>query len=814
MRICSFLPTIPSFSQMTLKQRWGYGLTLAGVTFIVIQIARHFFNNRGGSSSPVQGVFLPGSLLGTQGMASSPPSAPVVVVDGAGSVPALPSHLSDVQEDPVVHDSFRGGRRGCVTVPAAIVATITPGIATDIPLLAIPKWNLGEFFIPPTVQTCKRGVSTSIGMHASVLLAGGNALFHRSLPDIPGCALIRMVEDSDGQRMEICFNDRNYALHLIHSLHHVGLNCYWKEIDLSPGESSYDYYHGAIAFNEAKPLIFFLRKLCHQDFQSVKDFIDARKREGACPKFLDSLERENLHYSDVDPQVQGWNARVSPFKEDRIIIPPKMYAPGVSTMIGAATALLVPGRVAFKQACFHQGIAFVEFSEEKGLALYFPDAYSDRLIKSGAKHAQLTQGGLQQVGISFDYHDLSSSPVRNEYGVYSGVLVTQDPQTIVFYLMRVCHLARQDVKDWVFAQKMEGTELGRQVLKSSERKLEGEEGYAITLLMKEEEQIPFEDLSVNLKKLQFQPIPDLPDIAKPYDVIELLRQGFRDCEMRIQSGGFMDTYRIDQLRGGIQNIVQVLQGQQFSGVPHNPQQKAKFIQKLELVLKHIFFLLPYAKQAETTIDIEALSFAQLATGGVACAGGHVQGILSVYQSLKRFSPLQAHHQGNMDLTLPQVDLEVIEMIDAELENLRSTVFVNLAARYKQKFGGDPAHFKNKILNAIGTERAIPGAEIAHYADPYAGCAPTLTKEQMLADFDHEYSLQAIADHLYERIRYQQAGINMDKVVDFLKRHAPEGYHKDGEDGGGFLGEVLEDDYIHLKRAFLSQLLIISRHFTY
>ena len=812
MRICPFLPSIPSFSQMTWKQRWGYGLTLAGTTFIVFQLARHFFNNSGGSSPPGPGGSLPGSLPGTQGVASSPPSPPVVVA-GAVSVPGLPSHLSDVQEVPVPQSTLRG-RGGVTTSIAPLIASITPGIATEIPLLAVPKWNLGEFFIPQTLQISNRGVSTSIGMHASVLLAGGNALFHRSLPDIPGCALIRMVAEGDEQRMEICFNDRNYALHLIHSLHHVGLNCYWKEIDLSPGESSYDYYHGAIAFNETKPLIFFLRKLCHQDFRSIQDFIGAREREGTCLKFLGSLKDENLHYSEVDPQVQGWNGRVSPFNADRIIIPPKMYAPGVSTMIGAATALLVPGRVAFKQACFHQGIAFVRFSEDQGFALYFPDAYSDRLIKSGAKHAQLTQQGLEQVGIAFDYQDLSSNPVRNQYGDYSGVLVTKEPQTIVFYLMRVCHLARQDVRDWVIAQKMEGTELGRQVLKASERKLEGEEGYAITLLMKEEEQIPFDQLGVNLKKLQFQPIPDLPDVAKSYDVIQLLQQGFGVCEGRIQSNGFMDTYGIDQLRGGIQNIVRVLQGHPFSGVPHNPQQKAKFIQKLELVLKHIFFLLPYAKQTETTIDIEALSFAQLAIGGVACAGGHVQGILSVYQSLKRFSPLQAHHQGNMDLTLPQVDLEVIEMVDAELENLRSTIFVNLAARYKQQYGGDPAHFKNKILNAIGTERAIPGAEIAHYADPYAGCAPSLSKGQMLADFDHEYSPQAISAYLRGRIRYQQTGINMDKVINFLKRHAPEAYHASGANPADFLGEVLEDDYIHLKGEFLAQLLIISRHFSY
>jgi hypothetical protein len=493
-----------------------------------------------------------------------------------------------------------------------------------------------------------------------------------------------------------------------------------------------------------------------------------------------------------------------------------MYAPGVSTMIGAATALLVPGWVAFKQACFHQGIVFVEFSENMGLALYFPNAYdgSKKRIKNGAAHAKLTQKGLMEVGIAFDYQDLSNNSVTNQFGVYSGAIVTKDPDIIVFYLMRVCHLARQDLKDWVIAQRMKDTQLGQAVIMQSQRKLEGEKDCEVTLVMNENEQISFDRLRVNFKKLQFQPIPDLPDGAKTLDVIQLLENTFVSCQGKIQSGGFHDKYTINHLKGGINNIIRVLRGQSYSGVPTEPQQKAKFIQKLQYVLKHIFFLLPYAKNEETTIDIEALSLAQLAIGGIACAGGHVQGILSVYQSLKRFSPLQAHHQGNIDLTLPQVDLEVIEIVDAELENLRSSIFIELAASYQSLYGGDPAHFKNKILNAIGTDRAIPGAELAHYADPYANCAPTLKKEEMLKDFDEKYSPQAISDYLQNRIKYQQAGINMDKVVDFLKRHAPETYHAPNADPNAFLQEVLEDDFLRLKKEFLTQLLIISQHFSY
>ena len=97
--------------------------------------------------------------------------------------------------------------------------------------------------------------------------------------------------------------------------------------------------------------------------------------------------------------------------------------------------------------------------------------------------------------------------------------------------------------------------------------------------------------------------------------------------------------------------------------------------------------------------------------------------------------------------------------------------------------------------------------MADYLDPYAACAPNLTEQQMLKDFDEQYSLKKILEHLTEKIRYGGEGVSMAPIIDFLLRHAPE-----NTDSDDFLTETISGK--RLKQPFLVQILIIAGHLSY
>jgi hypothetical protein len=744
-----------------------------------------------------------------------PPQSPPTPTLPVSPTPSPPTPLTTAishTTTPLLSSPTQPLTRGSFTPITDATITIAPHAAEPIAQMTLSTWEETAFISYQTIATHNKGVSTSIGMHASLLLPGGNALYHRNVPNLPGCAFMRM-RHTPTERIEVCFSDKNFSMRLFKLLETVGLKCLWQEIDLTPEESSFDYYHGAICFDDPVSFLFFTRELCSQGYKQIADYLQARLQEYPTSEFLTKIKSENLQYSSANPTIAAWKEKAVGFqrKAGSIFLPPRMYAPGISGMIGAPTVLLIPGWTSFKAASLQQEIAYVILDEKLGLSLYFPAVVglqTNSVLKDGAKHAAETDKGLKSIGLEFFYEDLSNKPLNNQFGTYGGRLNTFNPQIIVCYLMRICSLKREEVIEWVKGNKMENTSLGKEIQSQAMRKLEGEKDYSIKIAMKEEE-IPLNKLSINLKKLTFHPIPDLPQEVVDIYVKQKLRDAFESVKPHIADFG--DGKTVADLKEGIEKIIFVLNGNNYSGVPHDPEEAKKFVQKMAFVLKHIFYLLSHAEAQEKEIKIKETCIAQLAIGGRECAGGHVQAILAVYQALKRFSPLQAHHMGSdADLDLPHVDLVMVNILNQKLEQLRTDIFQALVARYKNQYGGDPAHFKNKVLQAIGKKRAIPGSEMADYLDPYAACAPTLTEQQMLHDFDQEYSIKKILEYLDEVLRYKnKAGVDMKKIVEFLQRHTPVG--AEFED---FMSNAVEDDFVHLKRTFIIQILIISGHFSY
>ncbi len=698
-------------------------------------------------------------------------------------------------------------QRGGAPILKEGVVPLTPDVADEIPLLQALDWQRPSAIRYNLIGTLKGGVSVSIGMHASLLIPGGNALYHREVSTLPGCPLIRIYQEPT-ERIEIYFSDPTYAFRSHALLHQtIGLKCTWKEVDMPPEESGFDYYRGAIVFDDPISFLFFTRHLCSQTYKNIDEYCDARHQDLPECSLIKKIKDANLNYSIDNSDIAEWTEKAKSIlvPPQTLFVPPRMYAPGISRIIGAATSLLIPGWTSLREASLHQGIVYVELDEQGGLSLYFPTiTESGKVIKNGAWHAQETHKGLQKIGIFFTHHDLSKNPLKNEFGVYGGALQCKDPGIITLYLMRVCSLRREEILEFIKIKKLETTQFGKNLEITCKRKLSGEDNYTIKILMCNDQGIPLEKISINLSKLSCQSIPDLPHEVRNLDVKEQLVQTFNKVKGSIAP--YADGKSVEDLQRGIGQIIMVLNGDPYSGVPKGEEGK-KFVQKMVFVLKHIFYLLPHAQDQENKVDIKALSLAQMAIGGLACAGGHVQAILSVYQSLKQFSPLQAHHTAQSHLNLAHVDRVVTEIIDKELQQLRSTIFQTLVSNYTNQYGGDPAHFKNKVLKAIGKIRGIPGAEMADYLDPYEKCAPTLDQEQMLKDFDRNYSLEEILNYLNDKIRYESASVSMDPIIDFLIRHAPKDI--DSED---FLTDTINGK--HLKKPFLIQILIIAGHFSY
>ncbi|HEX4839215.1 MAG TPA: hypothetical protein VFU89_02095 [Rhabdochlamydiaceae bacterium] len=787
----------------TMPWQWKVigALVLSGTIYLISRFVKNYFRNTpppgnvpppATTQQPVSNTPLPGAL----------PSTLTTTIQQATRAPL--QILLPVTAPQFTAAQSRGG--GPTLIEAAL--PLAPGATDEVPLLKALDWQQSRAIQYQSIATCQPGISVSIGMHASLLMPGGNALYHKSIPKIPGCPLMKLCQ-TPTERIEIYFSDPNYALRLHAFLHRtIGLSCTWKEVDMPPEESGFDYYRGAVVFEDPISFLFFTRHLCSQSYEDMKDYISARRQEFSRGSLLDKIEKANLHYSIDDANVTRWtsNAQTVLVNPKTLFVPPRMYAPGISRIIGAASSLLIPGWTSLREASLHQGIVYVELNEKNGLSLFFPTITTEagKVIKDGNRHAQETKEELQKIGLLFTPSDLSQKLLKNEFGTYGGVLYCNDPATIALYLIRVCSLRREEVLELIGINKLEQTPFGKSLQTACKKKLAGEENYAVKILMRDDQVIPLEKVSINFSKLSCHSIPDLPDEVKNLDVKNMLRQSFKDVKNSIAP--YADGNSLEGLQGGIEQIIKVLNGSPHSGVPHGEEGK-KFVQKMVFVLKHIFYLLPHAVEKEKTVNIKAVLLAQIAIGGMACAGGHVQAILSVYQSLKQFSPLQVHHAPQSQLALAHVDRVVTELYDRELQQLRSSIFQTLVAKYTKLYGGDPAHFKNKVLKAIGKIRGIPGAEMADYLDPYAACAPNLTEQQMLKDFDEQYSLEKILEHLTEKIRYGMEGVSMAPIIDFLLRHAPENTDSDDFLTGTISGK-------RLKQPFLVQILIIAGHLSY
>jgi hypothetical protein len=777
-------------------------LVLSGTIYLISRFAKNYFTNIPPPTPPLGSVSLPA-------LKSTTPPTPQ-------GLPATPQPSSKLPL-PQFSKADACFQRGAPILTEGAVP-LAPSVTDEVPLLKALDWQQPRAVQYQFIATCKPGVSVSIGMHASLLMPGGNARYYKNIQTLPGCPLMKLCQ-TPAERIEIYFSDLNYAFRLHAFLHQtIGLRCTWKEVDMPPEESGFDYYRGAVVFEDPTSFLFFTRHLCSQSYKEMKAYFLARRQELSKSSLIDqelsensfigNMETANLHYSIENADISQWtiNATSVLVPPQTLFVPPRMYAPGISRIIGAATSLLIPGWTSLREASLHQGIVYVELDEKKGLSLSFPTIIIEpvEVIKDGNRHAQETQEGLQKIGISFTHSDLSKELLKNEFGSYGGALHCEDPTAIAFYLIRVCSLKREEILELIKIKKLETTSFGKSLQIACKRKLAGEDNYTVKILMRDDQVIPLEKVSINFSKLSCHSIPDLPDEAKNLDVKEMLLKTFKDQKDCIAP--YADGNSLENLQRGIGQIVKVLNGSPHSGVPHGEEGK-KFVQKMVFVLKHIFYLLPHAEAQEKTVNIRAVLLAQIAIGGMACAGGHVQAILSVYQSLKQFSPLQVHHADQSQLALAHVDRVVIELLDRELQQFRSSIFQALAAKYKTLHGGDPAHFKNKILKAIGKIRGIPGAEMADYLDPYAACAPSLTQEQMLKDFDEQYALEKILEHLTERIRYGSEGVSMAPVIDFLLRHAPE-----DTDADDFLMATISGK--HLKQSFLVQILIIAGHLSY
>jgi len=228
------------------------------------------------------------------------------------------------------------------------------------------------------------------------------------------------------------------------------------------------------------------------------------------------------------------------------------------------------------------------------------------------------------------------------------------------------------------------------------------------------------------------------------------------------------------LAAGVDKIVYMLNGQMVGdGLPSDPSEKQSTIERYRIVLRHVLYMFPHAPE-----EVQAIQMSQIATSGLGCFGRMMGGIGDSYTALtasveipeiKAYYGQNAYSHTLKDIS--HIDRTLIILIDIFLRNFRKSIFEILIVQYKATYGGDAQHTRNKFLHILGRTRAIPGAELADYSDPYAAHGLTIPHEELIRNFDQQYTPEKIVEFLKQSLAYGQK-LDMAPILAFLEYHAP------------------------------------------
>lgn len=649
----------------------------------------------------------------------------------------------------------------------------------------------------------------NIGLHASCLLHFGTPAVHLAFDHPPGCGVVRVDHNSDIGAVSISFTDEEYAQRLASSLQALGCMVSCREIDLPPGVIGPECYRSVIEFTRPDDFLFFSRKLCNQSLRQLEQFVEEKRAEhdGPAPVILQSIKERNRRYcEDTSRQVEQIQGHF-------LARPQKIWGDTVAKSVGAMTSLLAPGYNSLIYAKDGKYLVHVTLDEQAGLSLHFPDCADGKggFYKIGYAHALRTHQGLQEFHLQTSYEDLRGGLFTHDQLQYSGVVHLKDSMEIVRFLICVCKQTREEVALFVEQMDLQDSNLGREILLQSRKRMEGEEDYDLRIVMEVDREIDIAQLRLNPDKMRVSKIPDLPEDARVINVATDLRAAFHAHIDGIMANNLNDSHTKEQLRRGIENMITVIEGGVYLGVPRDRQEAIIFRKRLQFYLRHVLFLLPFGSP-----ELKQSQIAHLAIGGIACAGRHVQAAFDVINVLRIHCPSAIYQDAEaLGSHLSLTDQALIKDLDRLLGGLRKSTVDTLAERYLHQHGGDLSHLKNSILKKIGPDRGIPGAELGDYADPHQACAVDISKEELLHDFDALYNPEEIVKQLHLSLRYGSAearrdGDAMARAVDFFKHHAPEVYQGDARQLEFIEDEVMELDY-SIKKKYIVQMLKITNH---
>jgi hypothetical protein len=664
--------------------------------------------------------------------------------------------------------------------------------------------------IPPLKRTeifqCRithEGVSKTIGAISSLLLPDGNSLKKARLQqDIPYV----YFDNENGQyRFCINFKSTEYAERLAETLKEIGL----KTVKFNPSLeilNQYGFFRGGVSISDPKEIIYFIKYVCL-----------------TCPK--DLITNSLMSYKTIDLKfANDLRAELSKdlnavgiftvIPERRLCLPKeKILANGISQTIGAMTSLLVPGLNSLADAKRLQNILNVSIDPQIGLSLNFEDEESAKEVINALLNP-LNDG-------SFTKMTFASINLQTQYGTYKGSICCKDPETIVRYLRQVCKLHPLDIIDLIqspnfntHAHPISESILGKKILSMAKFRLstESAEDLGGKTVFLDLEKISLNLYKVRLEKLSFSRLPDLSDQEAKRSLGDLkvkLGAILNNCDPSLleDQGKKCDK---GYMKEGMKRFVDVLDGKypNHYGMPSGEAAKTKWCTSMCLMMKHVLVLLDDTSIDELTKKNLLLS---IAAGGQHCAGRYSQEASQAYASLVAQTSNPRYIDPTINKNLCFTDITVIDKCNKLLARMRREIFEKVSALIHVKYQGeDLSHTRNRCMKLIGQDRAIPGAQVADYDDVYGGYAAQVTKENLLKEFDTEYTPEAIVEYFYKNAHFPNEEIGMNPAIngqelaDFFGHHAPE--EVQNETFGDRMMIMMEDSLLTFKKSYLAQML--------
>lgn len=462
----------------------------------------------------------------------------------------------------------------------------------------------------------------------------------------------------------------------------------------------------------------------------------------------------------------------------RFILPPKIFAPGVSQMVGAMSSLIVPGINTLLNAKTLQNICYVEWNE-KDFRLYF----------SSSKAAELTGKALSRV-----FTDTTWFPTGKitDYGNYKGQVVFTNAKETHLYLRQICQLSPGDVLDMLnnLDPKIKEGEFVKTIIKQNKLLLEGEtlEMFGSATKFIPEEEIDLKEYIFNFERMEGQSsLPSLPPEAekiKLEELTKLFREFYKDIPQELLKNDEGVQLTQPQCEKNLEQMLCVLTGvlPNYSGLPKNEDEKQFFRSYHQMVLRHVIYMIQLLQKQKNFEDYKnyvCFVLANLAVGGSHCATRYSQELSLAYQSLAAHQSLPLYAESGFSMPdemtcLPMVDLEAFRSLHSILTKVRTDVFNTLCEQIFSRCPppADKSHVRLNVLKLIGKERGIPGYEGAQYRDIYQIMGGNFTKEQLLKEFDEIFSVQATIPALSHRFNGLKPGQkHTAQVMDCYKHHS-------------------------------------------